>query len=221
MRSYSPATAAYFASRGAFVGHVLVWIRARNRTSGATETIGFWTGDDHREFVIDGLTRTYYAAGALLSVDPIRRQTGVNGRTQRASLSHLAPEVLQALRGYDARQAPVEIHRALFNPDTGALIDEPHVIISGYIDKAPLPVPAKGETGSAKIEIATHARALTRNLGRSRSDATLRARAPGDAFRQYAGLADTVETPWGKKSDSSKSEKTVGAKIVYPGSKAT
>lgn len=215
MRSYSPATAAYFAARRAFIGHNLVWITARNRSSGVTETIGFWTGADHCDFTIDGTSRTYYGAGALLSVDPIRRQTGIKSRTQRVTLNQVSPEVLQAFRGYDPRHAPVEIHRALFDPDTEELIDEPHVILRGFIDKAPLPTPEKGGTAAVQIEIATHARALTRILGRSRSDATLRARAPTDAFRQYAGLAETVETPWGKNatSDSGGSTGVFGNKI--------
>jgi hypothetical protein len=220
MRSFSPTTAAYFAQRGAFLGHNLVWIMARHRISGAVETIGFWTGADHRVFTIDGADRTYYAAGALLSVDPIRRQTGIRSRTQRVTLNHVSPEVIQAMRGYDPRHAPVEIHRALFDPATEELIDEPHVILRGFIDKAPLPTAPKGETASLHIEIATHARALTRILGRSRSDATLRTRAPADAFRQYAGLAETVETPWGKKteSDSGGSKGVLGSKIDWKSS---
>lgn len=219
MRSFSPTTAGYFAQRGSFVGHVLIWLTARNRSTGADETIGFWTGSDHREFTISGDPRTYYAAGAMLQVDPIRRQTGIRTRTQRVTFSQIAPEVLQALRGYDPRHAPVEMHRALFDPETDALIDEPHVILRGFVAKAPITTPAKGEAGSVQVEIATHAQALTRILGRSRSDASMRTRAPDDAFRQYASIADAVDTPWGKKSESGTKkadESVLGSKIKGP-----
>lgn len=198
MRTFSSTTAAYLADRSAFNGDLLVWLSARNRVSGATENIGFWTGVDVRDFSIEGQTRTYYGAGSLLAMDPIRRQTGIKVRTQRITFSQVSPEVLQALRVFDPRHAPVEVHRALFDPLTEALIDEPHLILRGYIDKAPLPTPPKGESAAVSIEVATHARALTIPLSRFRSDATLRARATGDGFRKYASLADTVETKWGR-----------------------
>lgn len=198
MRTYNPATAACFASRAAFIGHVLVWISARDRASGAVETIGFWTGADHQQFTIDGQVRLYYAAGAMLKMDPIRRQTGLKVRTQRITFSQIAPEMEMLIRGYDPRHAPVEVHRALFHPETEALIDEPHVLIRGFIDRAPLTTPAKGEAGQVTLEIASEARALTKPLSRSRSDATLRGRNGDDAFRQYASLTETAETPWGR-----------------------
>ncbi len=198
MRSYSPATAAYMAARGPIHAHALIWIEARNRETGAAETIGFWTGDDHASFVIAGQARTYYGAGTTLGVDPIRRGTGLQVRTQRASLSGISPETQLALRGYDARHARVEIHRAIFDPLTLQLVDEPHRLFRGYIDKLKIITPAKGEAGKAEIELASAARALTTPLSRKRSDASLRARAPADAFRQYASQADAVETPWGR-----------------------
>jgi len=197
MRSYSPTTAAYFASRAAFLGHVLVWLSARNRSTGAAETIGFWTGADHMEFTIGGQTRTYYGAGSMLTMEPIRQQSGIKVRTQRITFSQVSAEVLQALRVYDPRHAPVEVHRALFDPLTEALIDAPHVILRGYIDKVKLTTPAKNSAGNVTVEIASEARVLTKALHRYRSDATLRARSPNDTFRQYASQTD-VETSWGR-----------------------
>lgn len=197
MRSFSTATATYFASRDAFVGHLLVWFSARNRTTGAVETIGFWTGDDHQDFVIGSETRTYYGAGAMLSVDPIQRETGLKVRSQRLGFSQVSAEVLQLVRGYDPRHAPVELRRALFDPDTGALVDTPHVILKGYVDKLKLPTPAKGESANVQIEVATSARALTKPLSRFRSQATLTARSGTDKLRQYATLAE-ASTEWGR-----------------------
>ena len=197
MRTFPAATAAYFASRSAFIGHVLVWLCPRNRDSGATETIGFWTGADHAEFTIRGETRVYFGAGAMLGMDPIRRQTGLKVRSQRITFSQVAPELMMAVRGYDPRHCPVEVHRALFDPAQETLIDEPHMILRGYLDKLKLPTPARGEKGNISFEIATAGRALTKPVSRYRSDATLRARAANDGFRKYSSLADKGETPWG------------------------
>lgn len=197
MRTYSPATAALFASRAPFVGHLLVWFRARNRDTDAVETIGFWTGADHADFVIGSETRTYYGAGAMISMDPIQRETGLKVRTQRITFSQVSAELMQLLRGYDSAHAPVEVRRAMFDPDTDMLVDTPHIIIKGYVNTAKLPTPAKGETASIPIEVATAARALTKPLSRFRSNATLLARTPGDPFRRYATMTDAVEVKWG------------------------
>lgn len=198
MRIYSSVTSALMAARGPLHAHALIWIEARNRGTGATETIGFWTGDDHTVFVIGGQSRTYYGAGSTLSVDPIRRAAGLQVRTQRAALSGIAPETQMALRGYDTRHARVEIHRAMFDPLTLLLADEPHRLFRGHIDRLKIVTPAKGEAGKAEVELASAARALTTALSRKRSDASLRARSSADAFRQYATQADAVETPWGR-----------------------
>lgn len=199
MRAFSTATAAYFARRGPILAHALIWISARNRTTGAVEKIGFWTGADHQTFLIGGESRTYYGAGAALRIDPIRLAVGVQVRTLRAELSQVADTVLQALRGYDPRHAPVEIHRALFEPETEALVDEPHILFRGTIDKAPINTPKKGDRGTVPLEIASMARALTKGLSRFRSDACLKDRASTDTFRKYATRTDTVEVPWGAK----------------------
>lgn len=198
MRLYTPATAAYLASRRAFMGHVLLWISARNRKTGIREQIGFWTGADHDQFVIDGQTRLYYAAGSMLKMEPIRRQSGLKVRTHRVTLSQIAPEVQVLIREYDARHAPVEVHRALFDPMSEALIDTPHLLLSGFVDKATVSNAGKGASAEVAIEIASEARALTKPLSRSRSDATMRVRAKDDAFRLYAGQTETVEVKWGR-----------------------
>lgn len=203
MRVFSPATAAYFASREAFSGQVLIWVSPRNRDTGEVEPVGFWSGGDHQAFTIDGEVRTYYGAGEFATLDPIRRQTGIKTRTQRLTFSHVTPAAVALVRGYDLQHAPIEIHRALYHPLNETLIDEPHVILRGFVDKALVTRPPKNEAGGKVVlEIATHARALTRTLARYRSDATLRARAPDDEFRQYASIADSVDTPWGRNAAS-------------------
>lgn len=198
MRDFSSTTMAYFAARGPLLMHVLIWISARNRSSGALEEIGFWTGADHQLFAIGGQTRTYYGAGSMLAVDPLKWRAGLQVRTQRVTFSQVAPEVQEVIRGYDPRHAPVEMHRALCDPLSEGLIDEPHLLMRGYIDKVSLTTPAKGQSGDVAVEIATSGRALTRPLNRYRSDATLKARQPTDTFRKYASTTDKVEVPWGK-----------------------
>lgn len=119
-------------------------------------------------------------------------------RSQRVSLSGITPETRLALRGYDARHARVEIHRAVFDPDSLQLVDAPHRLFRFWIDRLKITTPAKGEPGKAEVELASAARALTTPMSRKRSDASLRARASTDGFRKYASQAEAVETPWGR-----------------------
>lgn len=197
--TFSTATTNYFAGSTRTMARVLIWITARSRSTGAYESIGLWNGDDHQDFTINGETRTYYAAGSLISVDPIISEIGLKIRQQRLVLSPLAPEVQTAVNAYDARHAPVEIHRALFDPDTHALIDEPHRRFKGFISKQPVTTPAKGGTATIELTLASAARSLTATLSRKRSDQTLKARSPGDGLRRYADVAGTIETKWGVK----------------------
>ena len=198
--NFASATAAYFAAQTRIRARVLVWMQALDRETGQVETMGLWNGADHRVFTIRGEERTYYGAGGLIAVDPLTSRTGLNVRMQRLVFSPLAPEVEQLIRGYDARFAPVEIHRALFDPDSHALVDEPHRRFKGYIDKiSPLRTGPKGDKVTVELQLASSARALTIPLSRKRSNESLRARASGDAFRQYADVAGTITVKWGMK----------------------
>lgn len=199
MRAFSPTTAAAFAARGPLMAHVLVWISARNRETGAVESIGFWTGEDHLDFVIDAETRTYYGAGDLIGLEPIRWRSGLQVQTQQLRLSQVSPEAQLAIRGYDTRHAPVEIHRALFDPASAQLLDAPHLVLGGFVDRISLTTPEKGGRGEIRLEIATRARALTRPLNRYRSHASRIAQAPGDTFRKWASTAAKTEVKWGRK----------------------
>lgn len=198
MRSYDANTAAYLAGETAIVSHVLIWIAAKNRSTGATESIGFWSGDDHQDFTINGQTRTYYGAGDVLDVPPITYEAGLTVRMHTFGLASLAPEVAMLLRGYEPRLAPVEVHRVLFYSSTGAQAADPHRVLAGWIDEAQIDTPAIGGTGGATITVASSARGLTRTLPICKSDAQLQLRS-GDRFRRYADVSGAVDVFWGSK----------------------
>jgi len=124
-------------------------------------------------------------------------QTGLVVRMQRLTLSPLSPEVAQMLRGYDPRLAPVEIHRALFYPESRELVAEPRRVFKGWIDQAPITTPAIGGAAMAEVSLASAARALTIPLAAKKSDETQRRRG-GDRFRRYADVSGQVEVWWGE-----------------------
>jgi hypothetical protein len=200
MRSYSTATLAALQARTAISARSLIWITAKDRTTGAAESIGFWNGDDNQTFTIDGADRIFYAAGAMIGIDPIIMGVGAVVQMQRVTLSAIAPEVEQAIRGYDTRLAPIVVYRALFETDTGNLIDAPHVVFRGSVDSVPLKRSGIGAAFTGEMTIAGASRALTRTLATMKSDADLRRRNAADAFRQYAAVAGAVPYYWGQKA---------------------
>lgn len=198
MRSYSSPELAYLTSRNGFVARGLLWVQARNRSTGAVETMGLWTGEEDREFTIGGSTRTYHGAGGLLGLDQIVMQTGLTVRMQRVSLAPIATEVAQLLRGYDAGLAPAEIHRALFDPMTGDLVAEPKRLWKGVIDTAPIHTGEIGGQSTVDVALASAARALTKGLTLTKSDAVQSLRG-GDRFRRYQDVTGKVSVVWGEK----------------------
>lgn len=204
----SPVADLLAARRGRFA-RLLVWIEARDRATGDLAPLGLWTGVDHQDFVIGAQTRTYFGAGSMISMDALTSDIGLTVRQFRLNLSPIVPEVQQIVRGYDPRLAAVQMHVADFDPDTHNLLAEPVRVFKGWVDTIHISEPAPGGEASCEVTLLSAAQALTRTLPRKRSDQSLRARAPGDAFRKYADISGSVETVWGEKRGSAPSGSSV------------
>ena len=202
MRLLDPAIRAQLAARGGLNALLLAHITARDRVSDAPAPIGFWTGEDHQNFVIGGETRTYYGAGTLLSMPPLQAEVGLRVRGHRIVFSPLAPEVQQAIRGYDPRLAPTELHVAYFDLGSHALIADPVRVFRGFIDAVRIVTPAIGGTAEVQVDLLSSAHALTRALALKKSHESLTARSPGDQFRSYTSVTGAVTCVWGEKKAS-------------------
>lgn len=181
--------------RGPVVAEALIWFEAKNRETSEMETIGLWTGMRNASFMVDLVSRDYIGAGGLLEIDPIVSQAGLVVQSQTATLSGVAPEVELLIRGYDARQAPVEIHAARFDPDTNNLLGI-DLVFSGWLDKAPVRTGRRGGKATVTATLVSSARELTRTLPIKRSDATQQLQS-GDRFLQYSDVSGSVEIFWG------------------------
>lgn len=202
MREFDANTAGYFAAATGIVSHILFWMIVKNRTTGASEPLGLWTGDDHQSFVVDGETRTYLGAGALMGLPSLIYEAGLDVRNYRFSLASLAPEVAEALRYYEPRLAPVQVHRALFDPMTGALVSNPYRLLVGVVDDVSIVTPEMGGQGAASVSVASSARSLTRALPICKSDEQQKLRG-GDRFRRWVDVSGSVDVFWGSKRASS------------------
>jgi hypothetical protein len=209
MRDYDGNPGAYIAARAGTVARHLVWIVARNRSTNAPEAMGLWTGDEVRLFNVDGEVRTYYGAGALVQLEPIRAGVGLAVRIHQFSLSPLTPEVAQLIRGYDTRLGSVEVHRALYSLETEALVAPPVRLIRGWVNSLSLTTGAVGGAGEATISVASAARALTRTLSLFRSDAAQRRVSATDRFREYADISGEVGVWWGEKQGGARARNVV------------
>lgn len=201
MRDLASEIVAQLAARQGVRPRYLIWFVARNRDNPETaETMGLWTGGDHREFVIGAETRTYYGAGGVLDVPEMVAETGLTVRMQTVALSAIAPEVALLIRGYEPRFARVEIHRAFFSTETNNLLAAPERVFKGVLDEVTVHMPEAG--GEARVEavLAPATRALTRVLGLKKSHQSQRLRDGGDDFFINIGTTGTgIRTPWGEK----------------------
>lgn len=197
MAEFDAPTQARLEADSATAFQVAIWLRARNRSTGAEETIGFWTGDDHREFEIAGETRLYFGAGAVAQVPPVRAGIGLRVQYHRIKLPPFTDEVRQALRVYDARGAAVEVHQVALDPLTGRPLGLRRMI-KGVLNGAPEARGGKGQPAHVELVIASSARALTRKPPLMRSAAALALRDADDRFRDDVEQAGERIVPWGR-----------------------
>lgn len=199
MRNYDTATGNYIAAaRDGVISRVLMWITAKDRSDGSPETVGLWNGEEDRDFTINAGSRTYYGAGGLLGVDDIQAEVGLAVRFLNVTASPIDDAVIQAIRGYDARLAPVEIHRAFFDLDTRALVSEPHRIFKGWVNAIDLPTGPVDAEVAVSLSLASSARMLTRPLQLKKSNSSQKLRSD-DRFRRYGDVTGSVNVFWGEE----------------------
>lgn len=175
---------------------VLLWIKAKNRTTGLPEVIGFWSGDDHQEFLIDGELRTYFGAGNVIDVPPIIAEPGFQVRSYRVKLPPFTDEVKALLQTYEPRLAKVEIHSCPLDIDTGAPLGAPKRRFKGFLNQAP-EERKQGGASYTELVMVSNARLLTFGLPLKRSNAELQRRNPNDRGREYIDTTGQWTVPWG------------------------
>ena len=198
MRTISPALSAYLAGSTGIEARVLFWITAKDRGTGAPVTFGFWNGDDDEVFTINSVARTYHGAGDLALPEPMTFSAGLSISTYELALSPLSADVQSALRTYDPRLAPVEIHRAFFDTTSKVLLEEPTRVFKGQVDEVPIGTPEINGEATAKISMSSSAVFLTRKLTQTKSESMQRLRSD-DRFFRWTDITGQVSVSWGSK----------------------
>lgn len=200
MRTLPSAVAAHLAAGGGVAVQVLVWLTVRDRTTGALEPFGFWTGADHQVITIGEEARTYYGGGAMITPAAVTSATAQLSRSWQLTVSKLDPAVAEAVRVYDARMAPFEVHEWLSDPVTNLPLAEPQRVVRGTVMDLSIPTPPAGQQAEVTIRVVTDAYRLTRGLTLKRSNTALEARTVGaDLFRRYGDLKG-IPVAWGEFS---------------------
>lgn len=212
MRSVDSAVQAAREARR-LVERELIWIEAKDRTTGALEAQGFVSDiNDMTVAVVDGftratVTRSFVGAGSLISIGDIETANDNNYRSVEITMSPLNDDVAQAIRGYDPRQCHIQIFSATFNPDTMELLAPAEPIFVGRIDEAPITTGAEGSVSSITLKCRTDAQELDRAPASKRSNENQALRSATDSFFKYVSIMDSVKIPWGEKWSAIKSNK--------------
>lgn len=197
MKLFDTATQNYLARRSGYRARAMIRVWAENRSSGAIEGLGLWTGETDRVFAINGVNQVFFRSAGMIQMDEIIAQPGTDIYMTAVTLSPIDEKVRGMIGTYKLRFAPVEIYRALFWPDTGELVAPPIRLFKGWIDRMPTELPEPGETAEIKVSLASAARGLTRPLPFKKSDPALSGARVSDRFRRYTDVGSVI-VPWGE-----------------------
>ncbi|KPD10861.1 hypothetical protein [Phaeobacter sp. 11ANDIMAR09] len=198
MQIFSAEAQAQLEERRGTNAKTLLWFEAENRETGAPETLGFWNGDDHEEFLIDGEIRTFYGAGNVIDVPPIVVKPGFTVRNLRIKMPPFTDEVKTLLEAYKPRLAKVLIYSVALNIDTGGQMGTPVRAFKGFLNQAPQELGPKNGSSYTELVLVTAARHLTYGLPLKRSSAELQRRNGADKGREYCDVAGEWTIPWGR-----------------------
>lgn len=171
-----------------------VWIVAQRYDTGAPEQLGFWDGHYDLTLTVNGAPRTYVRANSVFSIPTVTTQVGLEQRVLRIPIAATSDALITAVRAYDARLSPIEVHRIVINAETGAQLGFWR-LFKGVIDQVTLPRGPVGGEAIGKIAAVSSARALSRKLPFKKSDAT-QSRRSGDRFRRYVDISGEVNVKW-------------------------
>lgn len=195
----------WFAARKPYAVRSLLWLKVRDRTTGAVVEVGFWNGED--DMAIDVVepstesivTRTFVAGGPALQFLGVEDAAGLDIAPVEVSLSAIDATVATAVRGYEMRAAPMEIYLGFKDPEARGFLAPPRVVFEGVVNNVAIPDPAPGGAAEMTLSGVPLTRLLTIGRPGRLSDAEQQARA-GDRILRYADTAHLVPLSWGQKT---------------------
>lgn len=195
---YSSALETFLQSGVPYRIHHFVRLVARDTSDDSDFVAAFWTGNDDQTFTIDGVPTLYTGAGMALRVPDFQYEAGTDIRYATVSLDVL-PESEDVIRNYDVQNAPITVHGRVERLDDNTVVDY-FRLWKGTVSQAPIPTSGQG-VSTISVKMATTARNGTLSNGGLKSNASQRERSATDRFREYAGVGDAANDPWGLKDE--------------------
>lgn len=187
------------------VARDLLWITAKNRSTGNPVDYGFWNDlGTLTQNVIDGRTgstvsRQFYGVAFALNVGRIPLVADITVRDIEIEIPYLDATVADMVRTNDVRSAPMQLYRLYLDPDTRVALASARARFVGYVDTLPIETPAEGSEGSIKLVCVSTTRELTRKNFDVRSHESQQARSGGDDdFYKYTAVINERDLFWGR-----------------------
>lgn len=167
---------------------------------------GYWSDVFNAEFAgteYEGITFT--GAASLIEVTPAGQTVADTVQTVGITLSGLATDVLSSVFAYNLHRATVRIARALYDPDTRALVS---VVtwFRGYVDRDEIRETAQDDGQGGRIissvlvlDCVSRARELDRATYRTREFSDQIRDYPGDRGFEFARKTGAQKIDWGPR----------------------
>lgn len=199
------------------VARDFLWIVARDRVTNAPVSVGFWSDIENVTALVINpdtnlpVSRVYYGAGSLIEIDDIPSVSVIQVHDVTIKMSQLDEMVEQAVRLYDVKQARIEIHRGLFDPDTRNLVAPALVRYVGFVNLLRIDTPDENSEGGVFLSCTSHTQELTRSnpTTRSHEDQKLNRSSTDDFFIDAAVVSEWV-IDWGEIKGAQKVETSKG-----------
>lgn len=186
------------------VARDFLWIVARNMQTGASQPYGFWSdvGDVTAPVLNpnNGIaeTRNFEGSGTLIQISDIPLVANLTVQTVTVSMSQIDQSVAGIVRGYDMKQAQVEVYRGMFSPVSRQLVAPAVCRFIGYVDNVEIKTPKEGDEGSISLSCASHSFEFTRSNSDTRSHESQLLRDSNDFFFQDVSTVGEWEHFWGQ-----------------------
>lgn len=177
-----------------------VWVQGRDRTTGAAQSLGFWSGDDDVTINVQtpegGLTSKTYIGGCNLAIEGLQYVADLTDGSVTIGMSQISPGTQQLVRGYDVRLGYVEVHATTWNG--GVLSSRPQLQWIGIVDDAQIATPAVGGDGAISLTVRSEIMSQLTEINPAKSsDTHQERRSSGDQFSRYSGMIRSRKIEWG------------------------
>ena len=180
-------------------------IFAKRRDSGEIIEDCYWSDEGTISAdIIDPMTglvtsRTFQGGGAMIQASAVPLVVGLTVQNVTVQFSQVDDRVQQLLRTYDIRQARVELHRGMVNPQSGLLVSPATPRFSGFVDQLEVPTAKQGDEAGITATLTSHTQEVTRSNPATRSDADQRRRSAMDGFFRHVAMIGEQNIYWGQE----------------------